>query len=193
MSNITKAIQSVKDGSSVKAAASLFNIPVTTLHNHLRAAGIQSNFQKSWHKNLAKKDEIRNLRMEGLSFSQISKRTQVNESSIKMWCSDIILTDEQIKENLGVNFEKQKKAINFRKKGKYYTEIAKELNCSKGTVLLWISKYITKTGEDLDSKARDRKKKEDTVKSISNTIDKKRLLKNTNKALVLKKLQKTSA
>lgn len=188
MDNIEKAINMVKHGASVKEACRVFSIPDTSLRNHLRTAGIESSGQSAWRKNSSKKDEIRELRIQGFSYSEISKRTQVNEGSIKTWCSDIVLTDKQVKENLGVDFEKQKKAIALRKKGKYCTEIAKELDCSKSTVLSWISKYMRDTGEDLDSKARDRKKKEDSIKSGSNTINKKMVIKKYEQGFSIKEI-----
>ena len=171
MSNIAQAIDMVKNGSSLKEACRSFNIPESTLRNQLRSVGVQSPGQKSWHSNLEKKPEIRRLRKLGFSLSEISVQTGVNPHSISSWCSDIVLSEEQIKKNLGTNFKKKKKAIALRKQGKYVTEIAVELKVSKASVCEWVSSHEKETGEDLHTKANLRKKKEDSVKCGSDKVD----------------------
>lgn len=68
-------------------------------------------------------------------------------------------------------FSKKEAAIQMRRKGKYIPEIAKQLQCSKGNVSLWISNHEKETGEDLHTKANLRKKKEDSVKCGSDKVN----------------------
>lgn len=66
---------------------------------------------------------------------------------------------------------KKEAALQMRKNGKYIPEIAKQLQCSKGNVSLWISTHEKATGEDLHTKANLRKKKEDSAKSGSDKVN----------------------
>lgn len=176
MSNIAQAINMVKCGASLKEVSSALQVPVTTLRNKLRTAGIQSPGQKIWHSNLEQKPEIRRLRKLGYSFSEISAQTGVNPQSISSWCSDIVLSVKQIKENLGVNFEKREQAVELRKNGEYVTEIAAKLGVNKRSVCDWISQYEKQTGEDLQAKSNLRKKKESSAKCGSDKVNLKKVI-----------------
>lgn len=160
MSDLEKAIMYVKGGASVRDASTVFSVPVTSLRNKLRDEGIQSPEQLAWQTNNAQKSNVRELRKSGCSYSVISKRTGVSQTSVKRWCTDIVLTEKQTVQNLRAETDKQEKAVALRKKGKYITEIAKELECSKSSVSLWLSNYIEKTGNDINKKAEERKLKE---------------------------------
>ena len=170
MDAMDKAIVFVRGGASVKQASEEFGIPSTTLRRKLREVGVSSSMQVSHAYNLTQKDKIRQLRKDGMSYSEISRQTKVNEASIKSWCSDIILSDAQNKKNLGVDKEKQDRAILLRKEGKYFKEIAKELNCSASSVLLWVNTYVEETGEDINKKAHERKKRETDESSGANNV-----------------------
>lgn len=176
MSNIAQAINMVKYGASLKEVSSTCKVPMTTLRNKLRAAGVQSPGQKIWHSNLEKKPEIRRLRKLGYSFSEISTQTGVNPQSISSWCLDIVLSEKQIKENLGVNFEKRDQAVELRKNGEYVTEIAAKLGVNKRSVCDWISQHEKKTGEDLQAKSNLRKKKESSAKCGSDKVNLKKVI-----------------
>lgn len=176
MSNIDQAIDMVKCGASLKEVSNTCKVPVTTLRNKLRAAGVQSPGQKIWHSNLEKKPEIRRLRKLGYSFSQISVQTGVNPQSISIWCSDIILSVKQIKQNLGVNFEKRDQVVEMRKNGEYVTEIAAKLGVNKRSVSDWISHHEKITGEDLQTKSNLRKKRESSAKCGSDKVNLKKVI-----------------
>lgn len=175
MSDLEKAVMYVKGGASVRDASTVFSVPVTSLRNKLRDEGIQSAEQLAWQANNAQKSNIRDLRKSGLSYSVISKQTGVSETSIKRWCTDIVLTQKQTIGNLRTETDKQEKAVALRKKGKYITEIAKELECSKSSVSLWISNYIEKTGRDINKKAEGRKLKENATDKNTSTLKSKKL------------------
>ena len=176
MNKLDKAINMVKCGASLKEVSNACKVPVTTLRNKLRAAGVRSPGQKIWHSNLEKKPEIRRLRKLGYSFSKISAQTGVNPQSISSWCSNIVLSVKQIKENLGVNFEKREQAVELRKNGEYVTEIAAKLGVNKRSVCDWISQYEKQTGEDLQAKSNLRKKKESSAKCGSDKVNLKKVI-----------------
>lgn len=188
MRNVQQAIQMVRDGSTVKEAGRLCKVPTTTLRSHLCRLGVQSKWQHARHFNFSQKEKIRELRKLGLSYLDISKKTQVNEESVRTWCADIVLTDKQIKKNLGVDFEKKNKAIALRKSGRYVGEIANELNCSKSSVCSWVADYIKETGQDIDKKARARKKREDAAKSGADQVSLKKVVAQRKKGYSAKEI-----
>lgn len=140
MDPFKKALRYISKGDSVREAANKVGIPVTTLHHHLIKTDIRSEQQQAQQFNASKKSQIIKLREKGYSYSEISDRTQVNVATVKLWCSDVVLTEEQKKLNLGALTEKQKLAVEYRKQGMFITEIAKKLGCAKSSVSLWLSK-----------------------------------------------------
>jgi len=140
MDPFKKALRYISKGDSVREAANKVGIPVTTLHHHLKKTDIRSEQQQAQQFNASKKSQIIKLREKGHSYSEISERTQVNVATVKLWCSDVVLTEEQKKLNLGALTEKQTLAVEYRKQGMFITEIAKKLGCAKSSVSLWLSK-----------------------------------------------------
>lgn len=144
MDLLQKAIQYIFKGDSVREAAAKVGISVTTLHRHLKKVGVLSDQQKSQNFNATQKDSAIDLRKQGLSYSEISARIKVPATSIKLWCSHVVLDNEQIKLNAGAKIDKQKLAIEYRKQGMFVNEIAKKLQCAKSSVSLWLSKADSK-------------------------------------------------
>lgn len=140
MDPFKKALRYISKGESVREAANKVGIPVTTLHHYLRKTDIRSEQQQAQQFNASKKSQIIKFREKGHSYSEISDRTQVNVATVKLWCSNVVLTEEQKKLNLGALTEKQKLAVEYRKQGMFITEIAKKLGCAKSSVSLWLSK-----------------------------------------------------
>lgn len=155
MDPFQKAIQYISKGSSVREAATKVGVSITTLHRHLKKVGVYSDQQNSQNFNASQKDSAVHLRKQGLSYSEISARLKVPATSIKLWCSGIVLEDDQIKLNAGAKVDKQMLAVEYRKQGMYVTEIAKKLGCAKSSVSLWLSKV---DNEELHSAVNSRKK-----------------------------------
>lgn len=175
MGILQKAIQYILKGDSVREAATKVGISVTTLHRHLKKVGILSDQQKSQKFNADQKNGAIDLRKQGLSYSEISARIKVPATSIKLWCSHVVLDNEQIKLNAGAKIDKQKLAIEYRKQGMFVSEIAKKLQCAKSSVSLWLSKSDNK---DLHSAVNSRKRSSPekhtrVLKKITNSDDKK--------------------
>lgn len=154
MDALKKATRYISTGCSVREAALKVGIPITTLHRHLKKVNVISDQQKSLKFNSAQKNESIRLRKRGLSYSEISRRTQVPVTTIKSWCSSISLNEKQKKLNLGAEVNKQELAIKCRKQGMYITEIAQKLGCAKSSVSLWLSKIDNR---DLHSVVNSRK------------------------------------
>ena len=92
-----------------------------------------------------------------MSCSEISRQTNVGISAVRKCASHIILPAEQLKRNLRADIDKQKLAVEYRKKGMFIAEIAEKLNCSKGSVHLWLKTHGEQSGEVLDNKANQRR------------------------------------
>lgn len=170
-----KAIRYISDGCSVREAAVKVGVPITTLHRHLKKVNIISDQQKTLKFNSAQKNKSIGLRKQGLSYLEISKRTQVPVTTIKSWCSSISLNEEQKKLNLGALTEKQNLAVEYRKQGMFVTEIAKKLGCAKSSVSLWLSKI---ENQELHTAVNSRKKTSSekhirVIKKITNSDDNK--------------------
>lgn len=154
MDALKKATRYISDGCSVREAAIKVGVPITTLHRHLKKVNVVSGQQKTLKFNSAQKNKSIGLRKQGLSYLEISKRTQVPVTTIKSWCSSISLNEKQKKLNLGAEVKKQELAIKYRKQGMFIGEIAKKLGCAKSSVSLWLSKI---DDQDLHSVVNSRK------------------------------------
>lgn len=157
MDPFKKALRYISKGDSVREAANKVGIPITTLHHHLKKTNIRSEQQQAQQFNASRKSQIIKLREKGHSYSEISERTQVNVATVKLWCSDVVLTEEQKKLNLGALTEKQKLAVEYRKQGMFITEIAKKLGCAKSSVSLWLAKHSKQSNQNLDITVSQRK------------------------------------
>lgn len=154
MDPFKKAVRYISNGASVREAATKVGISITTLHNYLKKTDIRSEQQQAQQFNASQKKKIIQLRQKGHSYSEISRLTNVNVASVKLWCSDVVLNEEQKRLNLGALTEKQRLAVEYRKQGMYITEIAQKLGCAKSSVSLWLSKV---SNEELHDAVNSRK------------------------------------
>ena len=160
MNKFQKAIAYIEQGATVKSAAFKFGIPSTNLYRYTKQTGVLSEEQKTIALNKQSKNNVQKLRHQGLSYSKIAKQTGLNETSVKSMCIGIVLNATQTQKNLGKDPEKVKRAIQLRREGKYYFEIATELQSKKNTVFGWIKSFEVETGEDLSGPAQKRKEQE---------------------------------
>lgn len=167
MNNLAQAIHMVEQGASIKGAAHECSVPYTTLRKRIVSLGFKTKGQTALQANAEHREKIRKLASSGMSYAEISRQTGVNEHSVRDFCADIVSNKNKLFDGLS----KKEAAIQMRRKGKYIPEIAKQLQCSKGNVSLWISNHEKETGEDLHTKANLRKKKEDAAKCGSNKVN----------------------
>lgn len=175
---IQAALHDVSQGMSLSAAANKYNLNRSSLGIFAKKNGIMSPYQKQMDEIDKKKNQAMHLRKNGWLFSKIAKNLSICETSAKTWCEGIVLTAEQNAANSRGLFEKQKMAIELREEGLFITEIAKQLNCAKSSVSLWLSKakigpnYIK--SQPLSQRiVKDRDKKvEERKKQIKNTSKK---------------------
>lgn len=175
---IQEALQEVSQGMSLSAASKKYDLARSSLRILAKKHGVVSPYQKQMNEIDKKKQQAIELRRSGSSFSKIAKSLSICETTAKTWCEGIVLTAEQNAANSRGLFEKQEQAVELRKNGLFITEIAKQLNCAKSSVSLWLSK--AKVGQNyLKSQrvskrivgARD-KKVEERKKQIKNTSKK---------------------
>lgn len=173
---IQAALHDVSHGMSLSAAAHKYNLTRSSLGIFAKKRGIISPYQKQMNQIDKKKQEAIDLRRSGLPFSKIAKSLSICETSAKSWCEGISLTTEQNAANSRALFEKQKIAVELREKGLFIAEIAKELDCAKSSVCLWLQKSSVAVSpeaskvlvERRDKKIRERKNKnKNTIKKCS--------------------------
>ena len=156
----------IECGASIKEACHHYSVAESSFYLFVQKNKIkvQSVFQETLKKNNKLKPKARVLRQKGLAFEEIARRLKTNPTSIKAWCSDIPISDEQKQINNGSHLEKQRLAVQYRLEGKYTTEIAKILDCSKSSVSLWLS-HAKKLNKNLDDSCEKRKKQERLLKT----------------------------
>ena len=160
------ALSEIAQGASIYATAKKYNICRTKLQYRSKEAGLQTSFQKNMTKEKSSKQEVLNLRKEGLSLSAIASRTGHGTKAIAKWCNEagIVLSAEQVKENLRKTAKDGDKelAIKYRLKGMFIPEIAKKLKCSKSSVSLWLKQSsvdFSEVGHLIKKKDLDRRHK----------------------------------
>lgn len=169
----------VQQGHSILQSAKICGVNEGTLRRYMKKNGVVSEGQKILKKSADQKKKIIALRASGMSYSEIARQTNVGISAVRKCASHIILPAEQLKRNLRADIDKQKKAVEYRKEGMYITEIARKLNCSKGSVHLWLQNHVMQHGDDLGSACQERKEFERSLQiskphPLTNTVIEKR-------------------
>lgn len=158
MDAFKKACVLIQQGQSILQSAKTCGVKEGTLRRYMKKNGVTSEGQKILKKSVDQKKQIIALRASGISYSEIARQTNVGISVVRKCASHIILPAEQLKRNLRADIDKQKLTVEYRKQGMFIAEIAGKLNCSKGSVHLWLQNHVVQHGDDLGSAFQERKK-----------------------------------
>ena len=156
---IQRALEAVSCGMSLSAAAQKYHIARSSLRVEAQRLGVLSGYQKHIASISDCEKEAMELRKSGLSFSKISKKLEINHATVKRWCKDIPISQEDYMSNFCREPEKMRLAVEYRKQGMFVGEIADKLDCSKSSVSLWLKKARLKDSS-LDAHSHERKTKD---------------------------------
>lgn len=138
-----KALEDIQCGLSVSKSAALNGVSKSTLI----AASQKSKNLSQWSqlRSRIKKDNLVNqaieLRRQGLSLSKIARQLSASCPTVSRWCKDITISSKQYNNNLVRDPDKKLRAIQMRKDGMFITEIARDLQCAKSTVSIWLKEF----------------------------------------------------